>query len=43
MSAMQVSGGGVTAISFAYNHDARGRITSITDLAAPPPPLRARS
>jgi hypothetical protein len=43
MSAMQVSGGGVTAISFAYNHDARGRITSITDLAAPPPPLRGRS
>ena len=33
MTAMQVSGGGTTAISFAYNHDARGRITSITDLA----------
>jgi len=28
-----VSGGGTTAVSFAYNHDARGRITSITDHA----------
>jgi len=33
---MQVSGGGVTAVHFAYNHDARGRIISITDLAPPP-------
>ena len=33
MSAMQVSGGGTTAISFVYGRDPNGRITSISDLA----------
>ena len=33
MSAMQVSGGGTTAISFVYGRDPNGRITAISDLA----------